>query len=66
MLSINFADDEINPPELGFIERAKSSVPNGKFILVPATQQTIGHRTLGKAIVYREYVAEFLERLPKR
>jgi hypothetical protein len=24
VLSINFADDEINPPELGFIERAKS------------------------------------------
>jgi homoserine O-acetyltransferase/O-succinyltransferase len=66
VLSINFADDEINPPELGFIERAKSSVPNGKFILVPASQQTIGHQTLGKAMVYREYVAEFLERLPKR
>ena len=66
VLSINFADDEINPPELGFVERAKSSVPTGKFILVPASQQTIGHQTLGKAIVYREYVAEFLEGLPKR
>ena len=37
---------------------------NGKFILVPASQQTIGHQTLGKAMVYREYVAEFLKRLP--
>lgn len=66
MLSINFADDQINSPELGFIDRAKSSVPNGKFILVPASEQTIGHITYGKATVYREYVAEFLEGLPKR
>jgi homoserine O-acetyltransferase len=66
VLSINFADDEINPPELGFIERAKNSIPNGKFILVPASQQTIGHQTLGKASVYREHVAQFLEGLPKR
>jgi hypothetical protein len=37
-----------------------------KFILVPASQQTIGHQTLGKPTVYREYVAEFLAGLPKR
>jgi homoserine O-acetyltransferase/O-succinyltransferase len=66
VLSINFADDEINPPELGFIERARRTMPGGKFIMIPAGDQTIGHRTLGKASVYREYVAEFLERLPKR
>ena len=66
VLSINFVDDEINPPELGFIDRAKRSVPNVKFILVPASQQTIGHQTLGKATVYRECVSEFLEGLPKR
>jgi homoserine O-acetyltransferase/O-succinyltransferase len=66
VLSINFADDAINPPELGFIERAKRAIPEGKFILIPASNQTIGHRTLGKPTVYREYVTEFLERLPKR
>ena len=66
VLSINFADDAINPPELGFIERAKRVIPEGRFILIPASDQTIGHRTLGKATVYREYVAEFLKRLPKR
>ena len=51
VLSINFAEDAINPTELGLIDRAKSSLPNGKFILVPASQQTIGHQTLGKATV---------------
>jgi homoserine O-acetyltransferase/O-succinyltransferase len=60
ILSINFADDEINPPELGFIARAKSAVPNGNFILIPTSNQTDGHRTLGKAAVYQKYVADFL------
>ena len=66
VLSINFADDEINPPELGFIEREERAVPKGKFILVPASQQTLGHQTFGKAAVYQGYVAQFLGSLAKR
>jgi homoserine O-acetyltransferase/O-succinyltransferase len=60
ILSINFADDEINPPELGFIARAKDALPNGEFVLVPASNQTAGHGTLGKGAVYEKYVADFL------
>jgi homoserine O-acetyltransferase/O-succinyltransferase len=60
VLSINFADDEINPPELGFIERAKSALPAGEFVLIPASNQTDGHRTLGRAAVYQKYIADFL------
>jgi homoserine O-acetyltransferase/O-succinyltransferase len=60
VLSINFADDEINPLELGFIARAKNAIANGEFVLVPASNQTDGHRTLGKAAVYEKYVADFL------
>jgi homoserine O-acetyltransferase/O-succinyltransferase len=60
VLSINFADDAINPPELGFIARAKTAVPTGEFVLIPASNQTDGHRTLGKAAVYQKYVADFL------
>jgi homoserine O-acetyltransferase/O-succinyltransferase len=62
ILSINFADDEINPPELGFIARAKDTLPNGEFVLIPASNQTGGHATLGKAAVYEKYVADFLRK----
>jgi homoserine O-acetyltransferase/O-succinyltransferase len=60
VLSINFADDEINPPELGFIARAKEAVPNGQFVLIPASNQTAGHQTLARAAVYEKEVADFL------
>jgi homoserine O-acetyltransferase/O-succinyltransferase len=62
VLSINFADDEINPPELGFIARAKNAIPTGEFVLIPASNQTDGHRTLAKAAVYQKYVVDFLTR----
>jgi homoserine acetyltransferase len=60
VLSINFADDEINPPELGFIARAKEAVPNGEFVLIPASNETAGHQTLARAAVYEKDVADFL------
>jgi homoserine O-acetyltransferase len=56
----HFADDEINPPELGFIARTKEAVPNGEFVLIPASNQTAGHQTLARAGVYEKYVADFL------
>ena len=39
-------------PELGFIARAKDAAPNGEFVLIPASNQTAGHGTLGKGAVY--------------
>jgi homoserine O-acetyltransferase/O-succinyltransferase len=60
VLSINFADDAINPADLGFIARAKDAVPNGEFVLVPESDQTAGHETYGRAAVYEKYVADFL------
>lgn len=52
--------DEINPPKLGFIAHAKEAVPNGEFVLIPASDQTAGHQTLARAGVYGKYVADFL------
>ncbi|MBV8414892.1 MAG: alpha/beta fold hydrolase [Verrucomicrobia bacterium] len=60
VLSINFADDAINPPELKFIEREKKALPHGEFVLVPESDETDGHWTLGRPAVYERYVAEFL------
>ena len=35
VLAINSADDQVNPPELGLMERLMPQVAKGKFILIP-------------------------------
>ena len=63
VLAINFADDELNPPELGIVDRARQRVRNGEFVLIPASSQTEGHMTLLKASIYGPVVADFLAKL---
>lgn len=45
MTWINSADDFINPPELGIAEREAKRIRNGKFVLIPASENTHGHGT---------------------
>ena len=45
LLAINFADDAVNPPELGVVEPAIRQIPGAKFVLVPASAETHGHFT---------------------
>jgi homoserine O-acetyltransferase len=61
LLAINFADDLINPPELGILEKAIKDVPKGKAILVPAGPETIGHGTHTKAVVWKSYLEQLLK-----
>jgi homoserine O-acetyltransferase/O-succinyltransferase len=49
--AINFADDEINPPQPRILEREMPRVKNGNFMIVPATEKTNGHLTAGRAEV---------------
>jgi len=42
---VNSADDFINPPELGIAQREIKNVKRGKFVLIPASDQTHGHGT---------------------
>ncbi|MBV9488911.1 MAG: alpha/beta fold hydrolase [Verrucomicrobia bacterium] len=63
VLAINFADDELYPPELGSVERARARVRHGQFVLVPASSQTNGHMTLLKGSIYAPLVADFLAKL---
>jgi homoserine O-acetyltransferase len=60
VLHINFADDFINPPELGIAEREIKRVPHGRFILVPASLQTHGHGTHTWAAVWKRYLVQLL------
>jgi homoserine O-acetyltransferase len=45
VVAINFADDALNPPELGTAERAVNALPQGRFVLVPASETSRGHAT---------------------
>jgi homoserine O-acetyltransferase/O-succinyltransferase len=45
LLAINSADDQINPPELGIMEREIKKVRHGRFVLLPITPATRGHGT---------------------
>jgi homoserine O-acetyltransferase len=63
LLAINFADDLINPPELGILEREIGRVPEGEAILIPAGAATVGHGTHTKAEIWRPYLEKFLATL---
>jgi homoserine O-acetyltransferase len=60
LLAINFADDLINPPELGILEREIKHVPKGRAIVVPATAATVGHSTHTKVAVWKTHLERFL------
>jgi homoserine O-acetyltransferase len=64
LLAINSADDQVNPPELGIMERLVPRVAHGRFILLPITAQTRGHGTHTIAAVWKTPFAEFLAALP--
>ena len=61
LLAINFADDLINPPELGILEREIQRVPHGKALVVPMSEQTRGHGTHTLAAVWEAHLADLLK-----
>jgi homoserine O-acetyltransferase len=64
VLAINSADDFVNPPELGIAEQLIKRVKNGKFVLVPITDQTRGHGTHSLPAIWGSYLADFMKTLP--
>jgi homoserine O-acetyltransferase len=62
VMYINSADDFINPPELGIADREIKRVKNGRFILLPISDETRGHGTHTRAVVWKRYLAELLEK----
>lgn len=66
VLAVNSADDMVNPPELGLMERLLPRVPNVKFVLIPTSDVTRGHGTHSLPAVWGGYLRDFLSRLPER
>lgn len=61
LLALNSADDLINPPELGILEREIKRVQHGRAVLLPLSEQTRGHGTHTLATLWRNYLAELLK-----
>jgi homoserine O-acetyltransferase len=62
LMWINSADDFINPPELGIAERAVQKIPNGSFLLLPASEQMHGHRSHTWAALWQQNLQDLLSR----
>jgi homoserine O-acetyltransferase/O-succinyltransferase len=60
LYAINSADDEVNPPELGILEREIKKVAHGRYILIPTSDETRGHGTHTRAVVWKQYLVELL------
>jgi homoserine O-acetyltransferase len=65
LVHVNSGDDFINPPELGIAEREIQKVKHGRFVLVPASEQTHGHGTHTWAVFWRDELARLLESPPR-
>lgn len=60
LIAVNSADDEVNPPELGILERTIQRVKNGRYVLIPTGPDTRGHGTHSVAKLWKQYVVELL------
>ena len=65
VLAINSADDFVNPPELGVMERLLARVKRGRYVLIPTGEQTRGHGTHTAAAVWKQYFAPFVAALER-
>ena len=66
VLAINSADDVVNPPELGLMEKLMPRVRNGRYVLIPTSPETRGHGTHSWPAVWGDHLRKFLENLPLR
>lgn len=62
LLAINTADDLINPPELGILEREIQRVPQGEARLIPLSPETRGHGSHTVAKLWMQDLARLLAR----
>lgn len=60
LVAVNMADDLINPPELGILEREIRRVPKGRAVLLPFTPQTRGHGSHTLAALWEKHLVELL------
>jgi homoserine O-acetyltransferase len=60
LFAVNSADDLINPPELGILEKEIKRVPHGKAVVIPYSDQTRGHGSHTIAVLWKQYLQQLL------
>lgn len=65
LVAVNSADDQVNPPELGLMEREIGKVKDGQYILIPISSETSGHGTHSNPLIWGEYLKALLEKTVK-
>ena len=65
LLAINSADDLINPPELGILEREIKRVPRGRAIVIPLSDKTRGHGSHTIAMLWKDQLVNLLKETEK-
>lgn len=63
VLAINSADDVVNPPELGLMEKWMPRVRRGRYVLIPTGPETRGHGTHSYPAVWQEHLRKFMAEL---
>jgi homoserine O-acetyltransferase/O-succinyltransferase len=61
LLAINSADDLINPPELGILEREIKRVSRGRAIVIPLSDKTRGHGSHTIAALWKDQLMGLLK-----
>jgi homoserine O-acetyltransferase/O-succinyltransferase len=65
LVAINSADDLINPPELGILEREIKRVPHGRAIVIPFSDNTRGHGSHTLAVLWKDQLVDLLKETEK-
>ncbi|HZW52570.1 MAG TPA: alpha/beta fold hydrolase [Candidatus Elarobacter sp.] len=60
LMAVNSTDDQINPPELGIMEREIRKLRHGRFHLLPITASTRGHGTHTLPAIWSSDLASLL------
>lgn len=61
LVAINSADDQVNPPELGLVEKLIPRVKGGRYVLLPITPETRGHGTHSLPAIWGKHLAELMK-----
>ncbi len=60
LVAVNSADDQVNPPELGIMEKEIKRVKRGRYVLIPISDKTRGHGTHSLPEIWKNYLADLL------
>ncbi len=60
LVAVNSADDQVNPPELGILEREVEKIPGAKAVILPITPDTSGHGTHTSAAIWESHLRALL------